>query len=141
MLFNSYEFILAFLPLTWIAWRLACYKHKTQLALCVLTFASIFFYSWWNPPFVLLLLMSIGVNFIIGNKLQFSGGGGGKQKFILVYWDFYQSCLNRILQIFQLFYAKFLFRIWFCLGDAGYFSSSRNIFLYISTNFMAYRFI
>ena len=66
MLFNSYEFILAFLPVTLLVfYRLGSGGH-TRLALGWLVAASLFFYAWWNPVYLWLLLGTLLVNFTLG---------------------------------------------------------------------------
>jgi len=70
MLFNSYEFILLFLPITLLGFYLFSRLRNWRLPIYWLVSASIFFYSWWNPPYLLLLLLSIGVNFILGKALN-----------------------------------------------------------------------
>lgn len=66
MLFNSYIFVFAFLPIVFVGfYALAPYALKWRVYW--LTIASFFFYAWWNPPFLLLLLGSIGVNYTIGH--------------------------------------------------------------------------
>jgi alginate O-acetyltransferase complex protein AlgI len=65
MLFNSYFFIFCFLPITFIGFFLLARK-STQLAAIWLTGASIFFYGWWNPIFVFLLIASITINYSLG---------------------------------------------------------------------------
>ena len=65
MLFNSYSFIFAFLPLTLLGFFwLARYEHK--LAAAWLAAASLFFYGWWNIAYVGLLLGSIAFNYTLG---------------------------------------------------------------------------
>ena len=66
MLFNSYEFLFVFLPITWFLWFTCCKTKKASLTILVLTVASFVFYSWWNPIFILLLLFSIVFNFVFG---------------------------------------------------------------------------
>lgn len=69
MLFNSYIFIFAFLPITFaIYFLLAKYKNG-EAAIVFLVLASLFFYGWWNPKYLLLMLFSIGVNYIIGETI------------------------------------------------------------------------
>lgn len=68
MLFNSYPFILLFLPTTLLGFFLLA-KIKHRLAAAWLAAASIFFYGWWNPAYVLLLLTSIGMNYAFGVRL------------------------------------------------------------------------
>ena len=69
MLFNSYEFIFVFLPLTLLIF-FASHKHfgKT-VTLAWLTLASLFFYGWWNPAYLTLILFSLITNFVIGEAL------------------------------------------------------------------------
>jgi D-alanyl-lipoteichoic acid acyltransferase DltB (MBOAT superfamily) len=67
MLFNSYEFLFLFLPITlagyfWVARR----GHEPAIVWLVL--ASLFFYAWWRPVYLLLLLFSMLVtNFSISS--------------------------------------------------------------------------
>lgn len=65
MLFNSYEFIFLFLPIVFFGFFLIA-RNSHRLAALWIAAASLFFYGWWNPQFVLLLLASIGVNYAMG---------------------------------------------------------------------------
>jgi len=69
MLFNSQVFLLAFLPAA-LAGFYVLAKLSPQLARIWLVSASLFFYAWWNPPYVFLLLGSALVNFALGRLLQ-----------------------------------------------------------------------
>ena len=70
MLFNSYEFIFLFLPVTvLIFYQLGKFGNK-KLTILWLVAASFFFYAWWNPPYFWLLLLSICVNYGIGCALN-----------------------------------------------------------------------
>ncbi|MBZ0106530.1 MAG: MBOAT family protein [Sulfuricella denitrificans] len=65
MLFNSYPFIFLFLPATlWLFFRIGETSHR--IAAIWLVLASLFFYSWWNPSFLGLLLLSVIFNYSIG---------------------------------------------------------------------------
>ncbi len=70
MLFNSYEFIFGLLPLTWLVYTLMLRSGRRIAATMALLFASLFFYGWWNPQYVLLILASIGFNYAIGTALE-----------------------------------------------------------------------
>lgn len=70
MLFNSHVFLFVFLPVTWILFRLACSYRLTDVAIAVLTVASLAFYSYWNPPFVFLILFSILFNYAWGRIIE-----------------------------------------------------------------------
>ena len=77
MLFNSYVFIFAFLPVVFFGFY-AIGRYSHNLALLWLTFASLFFYAWWDVRFVGLLLGSIvfnyGFGYLIGQRLSKSTG-------------------------------------------------------------------
>ena len=65
MLFNSYVFIFAFLPVT-LAGFFLLGRVAPMLAATWLTAASLFFYGWWNPLYVWLLVASILFNYACG---------------------------------------------------------------------------
>lgn len=69
MLFNSYEFIFFFLPITFFIYFYLNKKHLTQAGKSFLVFASLFFYSWWNIVYLPLILVSMLVNYTIGQEL------------------------------------------------------------------------
>jgi alginate O-acetyltransferase complex protein AlgI len=69
MLFNSYVFIFAFLPMALIGYFLLGEIH-VRAAATWLVAASLLFYSWWNPYFLVLLCGSIAFNYLCGYGLQ-----------------------------------------------------------------------
>lgn len=65
MLFNSYEFIFLFLPVVFAGFFFfARFGHS--LSALWLSLASLFFYGWWSPKYVWLLLFSIAFNYSMG---------------------------------------------------------------------------
>ena len=68
MLFNSYEFILGFLPLVAVIYFLVGAVSRTW-ALRWLTLASLLFYAWWRPFNVLIIAPSILVNFMLARAM------------------------------------------------------------------------
>ncbi len=68
MLFNSYEFIFAFLPVTVLVFFLLGTFSRTW-ALRWIIVASLFFYAWWRPVNVLIIAPSILVNFVLARIL------------------------------------------------------------------------
>lgn len=70
MLFNSYEFIFLFLPLTFFIYFYLNQKKLTIASKGFLLFASLFFYSWWNILYLPLILSSMLFNFMIGKRLN-----------------------------------------------------------------------
>ena len=69
MLFNSPEFVLGFLPVALGGFFLAGRVGGPRWALCWLVAASLFFYGWWNPKFVCLLVGSILANYGFGQQI------------------------------------------------------------------------
>lgn len=72
MLFNSYVYILFFLPFVIAVYFLLGRYSKTNASLYWLIAASLFFYSFWNPIYLPLLLLSISFNYYVGLQLQTS---------------------------------------------------------------------
>ena len=65
MLFNSYEFIFLFLPISFFVYFYLNHKKLTKVAKIWLIVASLFFYSWWNIIYLPLILLSIIFNYKI----------------------------------------------------------------------------
>jgi len=63
VLFNSQIFILAFLPTVLTVDSLL--SRRGGLRLFALIIFSLFFYAWWHPPFLALLLASIVANWLV----------------------------------------------------------------------------
>ena len=68
MLFNSYEFIFVFLPVTLAGFFLLGLSSR-NLALGWIVVASVAFYAWWRPINVLIIAPSILVNFVLARWL------------------------------------------------------------------------
>jgi alginate O-acetyltransferase complex protein AlgI len=66
MLFNSYPFILLFLPITLLGYYLIT---KKKLQLWFLLLASLFFYCYWSTTYVFLLLFTVVLDFYIAKKI------------------------------------------------------------------------
>jgi alginate O-acetyltransferase complex protein AlgI len=70
MLFNSYIFILLFLPTTlFIFFSIGKIGHH-RVAISWLVLSSLFFYGWWNPAYLYLLLFSMIFNYALGVVLS-----------------------------------------------------------------------
>jgi D-alanyl-lipoteichoic acid acyltransferase DltB (MBOAT superfamily) len=69
MLFNSYEFIFVFMPITVLGFAVLSGRFHTA-ALAWLTAASLIFYASWEPRTSWILLVSIAFNFLIGWKIN-----------------------------------------------------------------------
>jgi D-alanyl-lipoteichoic acid acyltransferase DltB (MBOAT superfamily) len=69
MLFNSYEFVFAFLPVTVVVFFALGAASRTW-ALRWIIVASLFFYAWWRPVNLLIVTPSILVNFVLARALR-----------------------------------------------------------------------
>lgn len=67
MLFNSLIYIFIFLPITVIIYSLLLKKHLLTISKLWLITASIIFYAYYDPKYTFLLLISMLINFTIGN--------------------------------------------------------------------------
>jgi alginate O-acetyltransferase complex protein AlgI len=79
MLFNSIEFIAAFLPLT-LAVFFVLGRFDQRLAAGWLVLASLAFYGWWDIRHVPLLVGSIAVNFSVGRQIALNASAGNTQR-------------------------------------------------------------
>ncbi len=66
MLFNSYEFLLFFLPIALGGYYAASRLLGQRTAITWLALCSMFFYGWWNPAYVSLMTASILCNYGFG---------------------------------------------------------------------------
>ena len=69
MLFNSYEFIFVFLPVSFFIYFYLNHKRLTTASKIWLVFASLFFYSWWNIVYLPLILTSVFFNYTIASAI------------------------------------------------------------------------
>jgi hypothetical protein len=74
MLFQSVQFLFLFLPLVWLGFVVLHLRAGLNTALTFLVAASAFFYAWHTPHYLLIIAVSICVNFTIGKRLSGSDG-------------------------------------------------------------------
>ncbi|KAA0548458.1 MBOAT family protein [Bacillus sp. BGMRC 2118] len=70
MLFNSFEFIFLFLPTVVVLYFFFNRLRLIRLGDLWLAISSLVFYSWWNLSYLPLILLSIIVNYYIGQVIQ-----------------------------------------------------------------------
>lgn len=75
MLFNSIEFIFFFLPISLSVFFGIGKRNYHLVAISWLVLCSLFFYGWWNPAYLALILFSMLFNYAFGVML----GNTGKQ--------------------------------------------------------------
>jgi D-alanyl-lipoteichoic acid acyltransferase DltB (MBOAT superfamily) len=73
MLFNSFEFVFLFLPITVIGFYLISKNRQAirqQTPIVWLVITSLFFYGWWNPKNLPLIIISMLCNYGLGYLLS-----------------------------------------------------------------------
>jgi len=70
LLFNSYEFIFLFLPITFFIYFYLNKNRLTEASKGFLVVSSLFFYSWWNIVYLPIILVSMVFNYVIGASLS-----------------------------------------------------------------------
>jgi alginate O-acetyltransferase complex protein AlgI len=70
MLFNSYAFIFGFLPLVLCVYAWLSKSAFRRAAQTWLVLSSFFFYAYWDPKYLLLLVAILSVNFGLGRLLH-----------------------------------------------------------------------
>lgn len=83
MLFSSVIFIFAFLPLVLVLYYTICGKSIAAKNILLLL-ASLFFYAWGEPKFVIIMVLSITANYFFGLAVKRPIGGDGKTKLWLI---------------------------------------------------------
>jgi D-alanyl-lipoteichoic acid acyltransferase DltB (MBOAT superfamily) len=94
MLFNSYLFLFVFLPVSLFGFYYLIRSNNKNLSILWLVTASLFFYSWWNPAYFLLIISSILFNYFIGRAL-------------LKYHYFFLLCIGVVGNLALLGYFKY----------------------------------
>src|ERR1043165_6661384 len=69
MLFNSSEFIFIFLPFA-VLLHFTMAQWTMTAAIIAAALTSLLFFAWWNPPFVLLPVLSILANFLLAQVIR-----------------------------------------------------------------------
>ena len=99
MLFNSFKFIFVFLPISMVGFHLLGARGRRPviawLALC-----SVVFYAYWNWIFVLFLLASILINYLVSRAIAAADETSLRRKQLLA--------VGITLNLLALFYFKYL---------------------------------
>lgn len=107
MIFNSMIFLWVFLPLSLILYFFIKDKYKNLL----LVLLSIVFYAWGEPTYILLLLISVLINYIMAILIDRAEESGKRKIFfilaiifniaILVYYKYFNFTIANINKLFS----------------------------------------
>ncbi len=109
MVFSSLVFVFLFLPVTIILYKTVRENLKNKVLLA----ASLLFYAWGEPALILIMLVSIGVNFLMAKLVDMYRDDLPKKRFyllvsivlnlgLLVFFKYYGFLLGNFNRIFSL---------------------------------------
>ena len=112
MLFNSYIFVLAFLPIVLIGYFGLNHFHKYSAAKVLLILASLFFYGYFNWWYLLIIVSSVGLNYLLSRVMLREKTGKALRRiafaialtlnigslFFFKYYDFFVSNVNALFK-------------------------------------------
>lgn len=115
MLFSSPKFILLFLPIVFSFYFFLNSRNKNNISKLFLVVASMFFYGYWNPKYLLILIISISVNHLFSKLLDQTHSWSTKiisRKLCLIlavifnltllgYFKYYDFCICTINSLFS----------------------------------------
>ena len=119
MLFNSYIFIFAFLPISLIGYFALNHFHQNKIAKVWLVVCSLFFYAYYNVAYLWVILASMVVNYVL--CLAFSKMGKHQSALCRLLF-----VIGLLLNIGALFFYKYLD---FVLETANNFLNTDFIYL------------
>ena len=100
MVFSSLVFLFTFLPITLIVYYLVPWKIKN----IILLIASLVFYAWGEPIYIILMLLSITFNYFMGRDIDFNRDEPIKKKRSLIF----AIVVNLIILGFFKYYTFFI---------------------------------
>lgn len=111
MNFNSYIFVLGFLPISLIVFYVLGYFKKYKLSQIFLIVDSLIFYGYFKTEYILLLVGSVSINYLISKKI---GGVNNKKKkkiyliiglflnlSLLIYFKYFNFLIENFNRIFS----------------------------------------
>ncbi|MCR4651058.1 MAG: MBOAT family protein [Lachnospiraceae bacterium] len=109
MSFNSYIFLFCFLPLCLLGWYGLNKYGKYNMALGFLTLMSLWFYGYFNPSYLLIMVASVSVNYFLSflmdrsekfNKV-FMVTGALFNLGLLFYYKYYDFFIENVNAVFK----------------------------------------
>ncbi len=130
MLFNSYIFLFGFLPVALLGYEIAGRFHR-RAVVAWLGFASLAFYAYWRPAFVLVLISSILFNFGAAELISRSPAGGSRSRWLLT--------AAIVGNLGALAYFKYLFPVLnFVSYHTGWFERFSDVLLPLGISFFTF---
>jgi D-alanyl-lipoteichoic acid acyltransferase DltB (MBOAT superfamily) len=124
VLFNSYIFIFGFLPIVFAGHALLRTSQTVFWPIAWLVAASLVFYAWWRPEYLLLLLFSVAVNFGLGKLIIDGGLSRPRARAVLTVGIIFNLCLLGYFKYAGFFVAN-MDVFWCSVGGAEHHPADR----------------
>ncbi len=134
MLFNSYEFIFAFLPVTFAGYFLLRRTSVDAISKSWLVLASLFFYAWWDPVYLPVIIFSLFFNYFF--SIPFSSEKSIKSKSGRLVWLISGITVNILLLGYFKYYNFILWNLNEVFGTAFQY---QNLALPIGISFYTFQ--
>jgi alginate O-acetyltransferase complex protein AlgI len=115
MSFSSYQFLLGFLPVLYLVYRLAQYLGGRQTALRVLAAGSVLFYAFFGTTLLAVLMISVVANYLAGQIIMRLGENRRLAGRVLL-----GAVATNIVALGYLKYTNFFIDIANQLGGSGF---------------------
>lgn len=128
MVFNSFEFLL-FFPLILFAF----YSTKPQFRWILLLAASYYFYMSWNPAYIILIIISTLIDYVLAIKIENAGSQKHKKMllissvvlnlgtlFFFKYFNFFNDQVAAVFGVFDMTYEAPVLNILLPIGISFY---------------------
>jgi alginate O-acetyltransferase complex protein AlgI len=102
VLFNSNIFIFVFLPIVLLGFY-ALSKQPNSYKKAWLVISSLFFYMWWNPSYLPILVLSVVVNYYLGRQVALSKDRKVSKRYLI---------LGIVLNLAAICYYKYMGFFW-----------------------------
>ena len=89
MVFSSSVFLLVFLPLVLVAYFVIPSRAAKN---CLLLLASLVFYAWGEPTYIVLMVVSIIANWLFGVLIDRANKDGQRKLLLVVTWWLILRC-------------------------------------------------
>ena len=132
MLFSSITFLFLFLPIMLAVYYIAPPQWKNLLLLA----GSLIFYAWGEPVYIILMILSILLNYFCGMDIENKSENEAKAKRSLVFAITVNIVLLVFFKYFGFFGRKYEYVVRNQYSIQGTGITDRNFFLHISGNFL-----
>ena len=125
MLFSSITFLFLFLPIMLAVYYIAPYQWKNLLLLA----GSLIFYAWGEPVYIILMILSILLNYFCGMDIENKSENEAKAKRSLVFAITVNIVLLVFFKYFWIFGRKYEYVVRNQYSIQGTGITNRNFFL------------